>query len=51
MFEQEPLQKLAQDGELMTFKHSGFWKPMDSLKDKNDLNSMWNRNLAPWKVW
>jgi glucose-1-phosphate cytidylyltransferase len=51
MFEQKPLQKLAEDGELMTFKHGGFWKPMDSLKDKNDLNSMWNRNLAPWKVW
>jgi glucose-1-phosphate cytidylyltransferase len=51
MFEQEPLQNMANDGELMTYKHSGFWKPMDSLKDKNDLNSMWDRDLAPWKVW
>ncbi|HHB94446.1 MAG TPA: glucose-1-phosphate cytidylyltransferase [Campylobacterales bacterium] len=51
VFEQEPLQSLAQDGELITFKHSGFWKPMDSLKDKNDLNSLWDRGLAPWKVW
>jgi glucose-1-phosphate cytidylyltransferase len=51
MFEQEPLQNLALDGELMAFKHNGFWKPMDSLKDKNDLNDLWNRNLAPWKVW
>ena len=51
VFEQEPLQNIAQDGELITFKHDGFWKPMDSLKDKNDLNELWDKNLAPWKVW
>ena len=51
VFEQEPLQNLAKDGEIYTFKHSGFWKPMDSLKDKNDLNKLWNENKAPWKVW
>lgn len=51
VFEQEPLSNLAQDGELYTFKHEGFWKPMDSLKDKNDLNKLWDQNAAPWKVW
>ena len=51
VFEQEPLQNIAQDGELITFKHNGFWKPMDSLKDKNDLNELWDRDEAPWKVW
>ena len=51
IFEQEPLQNIAQDGELITFKHNGFWKPMDSLKDKNDLNELWDNNSAPWKVW
>lgn len=51
VFEREPLQNLAQDGEIFTFKHDGFWKPMDSLKDKNDLNKLWDTNKAPWKTW
>ena len=51
VFEEGPLQRLAQDGKLYTYKHTGFWKPMDSLKDKNDLNELWNKNKAPWKVW
>ncbi len=51
VFEQAPLKNLAQDGELFTFKHNGFWKPMDSLKDKNDLNNLWDSGKAPWKVW
>jgi len=51
VFEQEPLQNLAKEGEIFTFKHSGFWKPMDSLKDKNDLNKLWDEDKAPWKVW
>jgi len=51
IFEQEPLRRLAKDGEIFTFKHEGFWKPMDSLKDKNDLNQLWNEKKAPWKVW
>lgn len=51
VFEQAPLQNLAKDGELITYKHDGFWKPMDTLKDKNDLNDLWNKNKAPWKVW
>jgi glucose-1-phosphate cytidylyltransferase len=51
VFEQTPLANLAKDGEIFTFKHDGFWKPMDSLKDKNDLNKLWDDNKAPWKVW
>jgi glucose-1-phosphate cytidylyltransferase len=51
VFEQKPLKNLAKDGEIFTFKHNGFWKPMDSLKDKNDLNKLWNEKKAPWKVW
>lgn len=51
VFEQQPLQNLAKDGEIFTFKHDGFWKPMDSLKDKNDLNKLWDNDKALWKVW
>ena len=51
IFEQKPLQDLAHDGEIFTYKHKGFWKPMDSLKDKNDLNELWHNNKAPWKIW
>lgn len=51
IFEQAPLKNLAQKGEMMTYKHNGFWKPMDSLKDKNDLNKLWDSGKAPWKTW
>jgi glucose-1-phosphate cytidylyltransferase len=51
VFEQKPLMNLAKDGEIFTYKHEGFWKPMDSLKDKNDLNKLWDNNKAPWKTW
>ncbi|MBN2816751.1 MAG: glucose-1-phosphate cytidylyltransferase [Campylobacterales bacterium] len=51
VFEQAPLMNLAKDGEIFTFKHEGFWKPMDTLKDKNDLNHLWDMGKAPWKVW
>ena len=50
-WEQEPLKSLASDGELMSFKHSGFWQPMDNLRDKNYLNNLINENNAPWIVW
>ncbi|RXK06397.1 glucose-1-phosphate cytidylyltransferase [Halarcobacter ebronensis] len=50
-FEQEPLKNLALDGEMFTYKHKGFWKPMDTLKDKNDLNELWESGKAPWKTW
>lgn len=51
VFEQEPLQRLAAEGELYTYKLNSFWKPMDSLKDKNDFNKLWDAGKAPWKVW
>ena len=51
IFEQQPLQNLATDGELFTYQHKGFWKCMDTLKDKNDLNAMIERNKAPWITW
>lgn len=51
IFEQAPLQNLAKDGEIFTFKHSGFWKPMDTLRDKQELQRLWDSKKAPWKVW
>lgn len=46
-----PLVSLAEDGELCAFKHSGFWQPMDTLREKNKLNQLWNSGIAPWKIW
>lgn len=51
VFEQAPLRNLASDGELFAYKYDGFWHPMDTLKDKNDLNTLWDQKKAPWKVW
>jgi len=51
VFEKEPLESLAKSGELYSFKHHGFWKCMDTLRDKNQLNEMWNSSSAPWKTW
>lgn len=51
VFEREPLEKLASDGQLHSFKHDGFWKCMDTLRDKNALNELWNSGNAKWKVW
>ena len=51
MLERSPLEKLASDGQLMAYKHHGFWQPMDTLKDKQMLDELWNTNHAPWKVW
>lgn len=51
IFEREPLENLAKDGELNAYKHAGFWRPMDTLKDKNDLTEMWQNDKAPWAVW
>ncbi len=50
-WEQEPLKKLSQDGELNAFKHNGFWQPMDTLRDKNNLEKLWSLDQAPWKLW
>ena len=51
IWEQEPLINLVSDGELMTYRHKGFWHPMDTLRDKNKLNELLNLNKAPWKIW
>jgi len=50
-WEQEPLQNIAKDGQLVTFHHNGFWKPMDTLRDKLELEAMWNSPNPPWKFW
>lgn len=50
-WEAGPLVSLAEDGELCAFKHSGFWQPMDTLREKNRLNQLWNSGIAPWKIW
>ena len=51
MFEREPLQQIAADGVMHAYKHKGFWKPMDMLKDNLELEKMWATDNAPWKVW
>jgi glucose-1-phosphate cytidylyltransferase len=51
VFEREPLEYLAADQQLMVYRHEGFWQPMDSLRDKNQLEDMWGSGKAPWKVW
>ncbi len=51
MWEDEPLEKLTNDKELVAFKHTGFWKPMDALRDKLELEELWKTNRAKWKVW
>ena len=51
VFEQEPLKNLANDGQLFTYKHSDFWMPMDTLRDKIKLNQMWQAGSAPWQIW
>lgn len=50
-WEQTPLMKLAEEGELMAFEHQGFWQPMDTLRDKHLLESLWESGTAPWKSW
>jgi glucose-1-phosphate cytidylyltransferase len=50
-WEGEPLSKLAARGELMAYEHSGFWQPMDTLRDKSHLEELWQSGNAPWKVW
>lgn len=51
IWEQEPLKTLATDGELMAYRHDGFWQPMDTLRDKNHLEELWASGDAPWKTW
>ena len=51
VWEQEPLMTLAEQGQLMAYRHEGFWQPMDTLRDKHLLEQLWENKKAPWKVW
>ncbi|HEU4630950.1 MAG TPA: glucose-1-phosphate cytidylyltransferase [Gemmatimonadaceae bacterium] len=51
ILEREPLERLAADGQLMAFRHEGFWQPMDTLREKELLESLWLSGKAPWKTW
>jgi glucose-1-phosphate cytidylyltransferase len=51
IFEKGPINKLANDSQICAFKHTGFWKSMDTLKDKHDLEQLWKSQQIPWKVW
>ena len=51
IWEKEPLEKLAKDNQLSAYKHNGFWQPLDTLRDKNHLDELWNSNRASWKNW
>jgi glucose-1-phosphate cytidylyltransferase len=51
VWEQEPLEGLARGGELAAYRHSGFWQPMDTLRDRMVLEQLWDSGQAPWKVW
>lgn len=50
-FEKEPLSNLAKDGQLMAYKHTGFWQCMDTIRDKKLLEKIWESGQAPWKNW
>jgi glucose-1-phosphate cytidylyltransferase len=51
VWEREPLERLAQEGQLAAFEHTGFWQPMDTLRDKTLLEELWQSGQAPWKTW
>lgn len=51
MFEHEPMEKLAADGQMSCYRHTGFWQCMDSLRDKEKLEKIWQLGNAPWKIW
>ena len=51
VWERSPLENLAKDGELFAYKHSGFWQPMDTLREKIVLNELWEKGQAKWKTW
>ena len=51
VWEQEPLNSLAKSKQLLAYKHYGFWHPMDTLRDKNHLQNLWNSQKSPWKIW
>ena len=51
VLESDPLENLAKDGELMAFEHNGFWQPMDTFREVQELNVLWDKDLAPWRNW
>jgi glucose-1-phosphate cytidylyltransferase len=51
ILEREPLEQLAKKDELIAYKHRGFWQPMDTMRDKNQLDELWKKGNAPWKIW
>jgi len=51
VWEQQPLMQLAEDGELSAYRHTGFWHPMDTLRDRNVLEDLWEQEAPPWKTW
>ena len=51
VLEREPLQRLARDGELVVYEHRGFWQPMDTYREYQLLNELWNGGKAPWRMW
>jgi len=51
MWEDTPLERLTHNNELSAYRHTGFWKPMDALRDKIELETMWQHNKAKWKLW
>jgi glucose-1-phosphate cytidylyltransferase len=51
ILEREPLERLADEGNLMAFRHPGFWQPMDTLRERQQLEAQWQSGKAPWKVW
>ena len=51
LWEREPMEKIAEEGQMVAFEHQGFWKPMDTLREKHELEEDWIMNRAKWKVW
>jgi glucose-1-phosphate cytidylyltransferase len=51
IWERNPLENIAKQQQLISFKHTGFWRPMDTLRDKIELNELWDKNQAEWKLW
>ena len=51
VWERDPLERLAADGQLAAYRYKGFWQPMDTLRDKRELEQLWASGKAPWKCW
>ena len=51
IWERAPMEKIAAEGQMAAFRHEGFWKPMDTLRDKNELEEDWVKGEAQWKLW